>query len=117
MLIFIMRLLPAPNASSRISFPLSRENFGIARGIDIAARQGNERRPARRHLAREDHRERRRAAGFDDPVQLFERDAPRVSTLLHRHRAPPPAPPLPHPQARPETPREGTEWARQGSNR
>src|SRR3546814_16905777 len=82
----------------------SRVYLRIKLRSDIAARQGDERRPPRRRLAREQRRERRRAYGLDHQVQLFESDPHRMEHLVPRHRDPP------HPaSARPEELREGEE--------
>src|SRR3546814_9878833 len=72
MRIFIIRLLLPSKRVALDKFPLSREYLRIKLRIDIAARQGDERRPPRRRLAREQRRERRRASGLDHQVQLFE---------------------------------------------
>src|SRR3546814_8840119 len=51
----------------------------------VAARQRDERRVGHRHLPRQHRRKRRRAARFDDKVQLFERQPHRIAHLDSRH--------------------------------
>src|SRR3546814_13748741 len=80
----IMRLLPIPNASASISFLLGYDLRELHR-IDVAARQRDERRVGHRHLPRQHRRKRRRAARFDDKVQLFERQPHRIAHLASRH--------------------------------
>src|SRR3546814_2366600 len=84
MLFCILSLLLRPHASASISFLLGDDLRQLQR-IDIAARQGDERRVGHRHLPREHGRQRRLAAGFDDEVKLFERQPHRIAHLAARH--------------------------------